>query len=209
MLGAVFGDKYSWEDYGSIMNYARITPPVPKTNYVDIAGGNSALDLTEALGGIVYEDGDIEFKFTLFSLSDLSKMKNDIHGKRGKIVLQREADYYYDGRTTCTKQVQEGRIYELYFTARVYPYKYERFESVYVESVTGQDKEVILQNASMPVMPKIKVDGNIYLIFEGVRYSMGMGEYQHPDIILQEGDNRIRLSGNGTVKFIYRKGRLI
>ena len=59
--GAVFGSLYPGEDFGALMNYARITPSEPKTCYVDIAGGDSALDLTEALGGISYEDGAIAF----------------------------------------------------------------------------------------------------------------------------------------------------
>lgn len=39
MKGAKFGNKHSKADYNAIMNYARITPPSMKENYVDIAGG--------------------------------------------------------------------------------------------------------------------------------------------------------------------------
>ena len=52
--GAIFGNRYSRDDYGAVMNYARITPPAVKENYVDIAGGDSSIDLTEAVGGLVY-----------------------------------------------------------------------------------------------------------------------------------------------------------
>ena len=58
MLGAVFGDRRS-VDYGAVMNYARITPPAVKENYVDIAGGDSDIDLTEAVGGVAFGDGRI------------------------------------------------------------------------------------------------------------------------------------------------------
>ena len=54
MYGAVFGDRYSREDYGAVMNYARVTPPAVKEVYVDIDGGDSAIDLTEAVGGCGY-----------------------------------------------------------------------------------------------------------------------------------------------------------
>ena len=46
MDGAKFGDRLSYENYEAIMNYARILPPSVKENYVDIAGGNSSIDLT-------------------------------------------------------------------------------------------------------------------------------------------------------------------
>ena len=207
--GAVFGNRYSRDDYGAVMNYARITPPAVKENYVDIAGGNSAIDLTEAVGGLVYGDGSIEFKFTLFSAGEKDRMKNDLHGKRMKIILQRERELYYDGRVSCTKEERAGPLYELYFSARVRPYKYERRETIHVETVSGTEREILLPNDAMPVMPVILVEGSILLTFGGDTYRMDQGEYQVPEITLQEGLNRIRLSGNGKVRFTYRKGRLV
>ena len=209
MEGAVFGDRYSGEDYGAIMNYARITPPAVKENYVDIAGGNSAIDLTEAVGGVVYEDGNIEFKFTLFSAEKADRMKSDLHGRRMEILLDRDPGYYYDGRISCTKEERDGRLYELYFTARVRPYKYERSESMHTEVLTEQEKEILLDNDGMPVIPVIAVKGNAVLVYAGRRYRMETGEYQIPEMTLYGGLNRLQLSGSGSIVFRYRKGRLI
>ena len=100
MQGAFFNDRYS-NDYGSIMNYARITPAAVKENYVDIAGGDSDIDLTEAVGGVVFEDGQIDFKFTFFDSQSKDRMKNDLHGRRMKIILEREPEFYYEGRVKC------------------------------------------------------------------------------------------------------------
>lgn len=207
--GAVFGNRYSWDDYGAVMNYARITPPAVKENYVDIAGGNSAIDLTEAVGGLVYGDGSIEFMFTLFSAEKKDRMKNHLHGKRMEIILDRDREFYYDGRVTCTKEERAGPLYELYFTARVRPYKYGRTETIHVETVSGTEKEILLPNDVMPVMPRILVEGSILLTFGGDAYRLERGEYQVAEITLQEGLNRLRLSGTGTVRFIYKEGRLV
>lgn len=207
--GAIFGNRYSGDDYGAVMNYARITPPAVKENYVDIAGGNSSIDLTEAVGGLVYGDGSIEFKFTLFSGEKKDRMKNDLHGKRMEIILERETEFYYDGRISCTKEERAGPLYELYFTARVRPYKYERTETIHTETISGTEKEILLPGDTMPVMPRILVEGDVLLTFGGGTYRLERGEYQVPEITLQEGLNRIRLSGEGKVRFIYRKGRLV
>lgn len=209
MYGAVFGDKYSRDDYKSIMNYARVSPPAVKEVYVDIAGGDSSIDLTEAVGGVAYEDGSIDFQFTLFSGEQAERMRNDLHGRRMDIVLEREPDYYYDGRVSCTKDEREGRLYVLGFTARVRPYKYERRETVHVETISGAEKEILLQNDRMPAMPRIRVEGSVLLSFGGVRYRMANGVYQMPEVTLHEGLNRVRVSGTGTVRFMYRKGRLV
>lgn len=206
--GAVFGEKYTREDYGAIMNYARIAPPAPKTNYVDIAGGDSSIDLSEAVGGVTYEDGSIDFLFTFFSRDAAEKMKNDLHGRRMEIVLEREREYCYNGRISAGRISQEGRIFEMGLSARIKPYKYERKESVHEERMNGGTRELLLENDAMPVMPKIRVDGEVTLLYAGTKYRMVTGEYQAPEITLYAGINRVRLSGRGTITFTYRKGRL-
>lgn len=209
MDGAVFGRKFSRDDYNAIMNYARITPPAPKTIYVDIAGGNSVIDLTEAVGGVVFEDGNIEFKFTLFSRDAAERMKNDLHGRRMDIILQREPEYVYDGRLSVMKLDQDGRTYEMYISAKVRPYKVERQECTHIEDLDGRDKEVLLDNDVMPAMLEIKVEGDVQLTYDGSRYRLKTGEYRIPEVTLFEGLNRVRLSGTGSIKFIYRKGKLV
>ena len=193
MQGALFNDKYS-NDYGAIMNYARITPAAVKENYVDIAGGDSDIDLTEAVGGVVFEDGKIDFKFTFFDRHSKEQMKNDLHGRKVRIVLENDSD---------------KSLYELCFVAKVKPYKYERRETMHIEKVSGRQKELTLFNSRMPVMPRITVTGKVSLAYEGSRYTMQTGVYQVPEITLYEGHNYMKLTGEGTIKFEYRKGQLI
>ena len=208
MDGAKFGERLSYEDYEAIMNYARIIPPSVKENYVDIAGGDSSIDLTEAVGGVVYDDGEIEFKFTLKSRENKDRMKNDLHGKRMQIVLEREPEFYYDGRIRCTKEEWNKGFYELYFRAKVKPYKYELIHKMHTEIVNGT-KEIILQNTRMPTIPQITITGSIVLVYEGMKYNMEEGVYQIPEITFFEGKNIIKVSGTGSVKFQYRRGQLI
>lgn len=208
MDGAIFGNKHSKEDYGAVMNYARVTPPSVKENYVDIAGGNSSIDLTEAVGGVVFEDGKISFKFTLLDAESKERMKNDLHGKRLKIVLEREPDFYYDGRLTFTSESQTGNIYELCMDARVSPYKMESQATVYEEEVKAA-KEIIIFNERMPAMPLVTVKGNVNVGFEGVRFALKTGIYEIPEITLHEGINRLKVSGDGGIRLEYRKGRLV
>lgn len=209
MDGVFLGLNHSKKDYHAIMNYARITPPSVKENYVDIAGGDSAIDLTEAVGGIAFEDGKIEFKFTLLRESDKNLMKNEIHGKRMHITLDKEPLFYYDGRLSFTKEERAGSYFELYLEARVKPYRIEKRDTIHTETISGKKKEIIIRNTRMPVMPKIIVTGNIHVKYANVGYSMKTGTYEIPEITFYEGYNRIAVSGNGTITFQYRKGQLI
>lgn len=208
MHGVVFGNKHSRYDYDAIMNYARITPPAVKENYIDIAGGDSSIDLTEAVGGVVFEDSKIEFKFTLFSELKKNSMKNDLHGKKVQIILEKEPEYYYEGRLSFTKEELNGNLYELYVDARIKPYKLEKQTTTYIEKVNGV-RELILSNTRMPVIPKITVSGEIHLSYEGTTYLLKNGIYEIPEVTFYEGINRITVSGSGTIQFEYKKGMII
>lgn len=207
VYGAIFGDRRSREDYGAIMNYARITPPAAKENYVDIAGGDSSIDLTEAVGGVAFEDGAIDFKFTLTDVGKKEQMKNDLHGRRMEIVLEREPEFCYEGRLSVTSEKQVGSLYELCMRAKVKPYKTEKM-MVHEEEVAGE-KDIILFSDRMPVMPTMTVKGHLTISYEGFRFALETGTYEIPEITFRDGINRVRVSGKGSIRFAYRKGRLI
>ncbi len=209
--GAVFGREYNTRaNYGAVMNYARVTPPAVKTNYVDIAGGNSSIDLTEAVGGVAYQDGQVEFKFTFPDRGGLQAMKDDLHGRRfDSIVLEREPEYYYQGRVEAVKEERRGSLWELTLAATVFPYKIEVQETEHNEEVAGKRQELLLINAVMPVMPRIAVEGNVYVKFGAYQCVLKNGEYEIPEITLHKGLNRLQVSGNGRLRFRYHKGKLI
>lgn len=207
VYGARFGDKSSKEDYNAIMNYARITPPAIKENYVNIAGGNSSIDLTEAVGGVVFEDGEIDFKFTLFDADSKEQMKNDLHGRRMKIVLDREPEFYYEGRLSVISIKQTGNLYELCMKAKVKPYKMGRM-LVHEEKIKGE-KELVLFSKRMPVVPIITVVGSIAVSYMGIRFALETGIYEIPEVTFQDGMNRLKVSGSGTIRLEYREGQLI
>lgn len=208
MQGAIFGNKHSVEDYESIMNYARITTPTVKENYVDVPGGNSSLDLTEAVSGVTFNDGQISFKFTFFDEEKRSMMKNDLHGKRLKIILEREPEYYYDGRLLCRDGDYTGKIFELYIDARVAPYKQERQMTVHTENITSA-KEIILFNDRMPTMPAITVEGSIKVTYSNCSYLLVDGTYTIPEVTLLDGINILHVDGKGRLKLQYRKGKIV
>lgn len=208
MKGAIFGDKGSKEDYAAIMNYARVTTPTVKENYVDVPGGNSSLDLTEAVSGITLNDGQISFKFTFLQEENRSKMKNDLHGKKLKIILEREPEYFYNGRLSCKEGEYAGNIYELYIDARVAPYKQEVRMTEHTEVITSAC-DIILMNDRMPAMPSMTVNGDVSLTYNGINVRMTSGTYTIPEITLYEGMNRLHVDGRGSIRLEYRKGRIV
>lgn len=192
------------------MNYARVTPPSVKTNYIDIAGSNSSIDLTEAVGGLTYSDGKIEFKFTFKNREDMQAMMDDLHGRKFEaIILEREPEYYYSGRIEVKKQAQVRNTFELELMATVGPYKIEVQESEHNEDCSGKLHEIILSNSRMDVIPTITVQGNVYLETPDYKCVLKTGIYNIPEIVLHAGINRWKVSGNGSIRLNYHKGKLI
>lgn len=208
LYGAIFGDKHSADDYKSIMNYARIVTPMVKENYVDVPGGNSSLDLTEAVSGVMLGDGQINLKFTFLSRRDRGRMKNDLHGKKLRIVLEEEPEYFYEGRLFCRDGDYARNLHEMYIDARVAPYKQEIQQTVHIEEVRAA-KEILLINGRMPSMPSITVTGNIVIVYNGNRFRLSEGTYAIPEITLLDGINRLQASGRGSLEIKYRKGEII
>ena len=63
--GIYFDDIHSYFDLNLILAPFVPTPAEPKTNYIDITGGDGSLDLTEGLGEVKYKDRNFTFTFTI------------------------------------------------------------------------------------------------------------------------------------------------
>ena len=96
----------TWEDWHLIpSSRPTIVTPQPKTNLVKIPGRSGSLDLSNYLYGThpVYgpRTGTLEF----YVANDIEpwmdirrKIAAVLHGKRIKMVLEDEPEYYYEGR---------------------------------------------------------------------------------------------------------------
>ena len=122
--------KNTWSDWHLIPTQKPVFPaPEFEANYVDIPGRNGSLDLSDYLtGGPSYKDRIGSFEF-IFVGSDMNTMLNTIcqflQGKKMKIVLSDDPNFYYEGRVSVTNKADQGYP-RLTFACRVGPYKTNR-----------------------------------------------------------------------------------
>ena len=64
---------------------------------------------------------------------------------------------------------------------------------------------VIVPNLRKRVCPVLEVTGTVKMTFNGNEYTLNSGVQQIVNFILNEGDNTVKFSGNGTVKMTYRR----
>lgn len=102
-----FGTKNTWDEWGLMPIHEgkiEIATPTTKTEHVEIAGSDNALDLTEVLTGYPLfnsRQGSLKFRFIDNGIpvrSRFNNLKNFLHGKYMRMEVEDEPEYYYMGR---------------------------------------------------------------------------------------------------------------
>lgn len=143
--GIYFDDIHSFYDLNLILAPFVPVPATAKTNYIEITGGDGSLDLSEALGEIKYKARDFTFTFTINPLDAMtfdekvSQVSNALNGKRCKITLDRDPDYYWEGRCTVDKYAQDKNLKQISVKATVKPYKLKQNETVVYAPLCGKN----------------------------------------------------------------------
>lgn len=182
MNGVYFNELHSYNDFNLIMAPFTPAPAMPKTSYMDIAGGNGSLDFTEAFGEVKFNDRDLKFTFTIDPAETMTfdekvtQISNALNGKKCKITLDRDADYYWDGRLTVNEYLQNKSIGQIVISATVRPYKLKQQETLAAATLCGKN----LFNAADPVVNSRSLATH-ELIENGIRVkvtSKGSGNYR-------------------------------
>lgn len=104
MDGVTFGTKHSYRDWGLLLKSRPvISPPSPKTVYVDIPGSDGMIDLTESLtGDVKFDNRTIKCEFVVLDARNrwsalYSDVMNYLHGQYLQIILDEEHITMRDG----------------------------------------------------------------------------------------------------------------
>ena len=133
MQGVSFDNKHSYRTWRMLLKSKPvISPPTPKTKLIQVPGSNTVIDLTEALTGEVkYEPRTIRCVFCVIGGRQkwpavYSAILNEIHGRRTKIVMDDDPNYYYIGRVAVSQFDSDEASATIVVTAEVEPYKRAR-----------------------------------------------------------------------------------
>lgn len=207
MKGVKFGEYHSWNDFSLILSEKKIGSPSPKTETIDIPGGDGVLDLTEFFGEVRYNNRPLEFVFSTKVpqsefLALFSRVQNALHGQKMRIVLDDDPEWFYVGRITVSEWKANKAIGKLTIDCDCEPYKTKINETVVVVEVT-EETTVNLPNSKKRVVPTIDITGTVNLTYGANYYALSEGRYDLPAVLLENGNNSILLSGTGTATFTY------
>ena len=190
--------------------------PQSQSNTITVPGRNSPIRFTEALGRVAYQPRSFDMTFSM--LGDradfdilVSTVVNQFAGKLCRVTLTEDTMLYavgtleavpsYDpltGKGTLELSCTDGDSF-LYHTEET------------TITITGGGT-VVLANDYMPVVPVITVTAETTLRWaidgESFQKTVSAGSWEIPELELRQGENSISITGEGTVTFIYREGRL-
>ena len=190
--------------------------PQSQSNTITVPGRNSPIRFTEALGRVAYQPRSFDMTFSMLGHRadyDLlvSLTVNQFAGKLCRVTLTEDPTLYalgtleaapsYDpltGKGTLELSCMDGDAF-LYHAEET------------VVNVSGGGT-VILANDYMPVVPVITVTAETTFRWtidgESFQKTVSAGTWEIPELELRHGDNSVSVTGEGTVTFVYREGRL-
>lgn len=127
MNTVTFGNYRSHDDLMLLLTSKKIGTPAPKTELIDIPGGDGILDLTEFFDGTKYKNRQLSFEFativnrSLF-MQQFTMVQNLLHGKKMRIQLS-DDEWYYTGRVSVNDWTADRSVGRFSVDCDCEPYK--------------------------------------------------------------------------------------
>lgn len=226
------GDKNTWDDWHLIpASRPLFNPPPVKTNYIDIPARDGNMDLTEVLTGKpVYNNRTGSWTFYVENgFKDWTVLYSEImvylHGREFRAVLEDDPGYYYEGRFQVNSWRSDPNYSMIVIDYNVGPYKKSstdngddwlwdpfNFETGVIRSyknlVVDGSLTVTVIGDVMEVIPVIICSAAMSVTFEETTYSLIRGSNYVVGIKIQEGEQDLVFTGNGTITIEGIGGRL-
>jgi phage-related protein len=216
MKGITFGAYHSYNDFGLIRSKKEMESPPVKEVKQEIEGADSDLDLTDFFGEPKYEKAKHRFTFSTLAISEeeflslASTVKNALHGKKVRIILDDDPAFYYVGRVFVSKHHNEKQIGTIVIECDCEPYKLKLAKTVVSKAVNGTEV-VTLTNLRKRAVPEVLIatGSSINIVYkESNVWDLGSGSYTLPELELIEGDNLVTVTGTGNITFTWQEAGL-
>lgn len=212
MKGITFGTYHSYDDLKLILTHKEMGSPAVKENRIDIPGADGTIDLTDFFGEPKYDDVKHKFDFTTTEpqsdfLTQFSTVKNAIHGKKVRIILDDDPTFFYLGRCHVSSFTNEKGVGTVSVDCECEPYKYKIDKTVVTQAVNGTEV-ITLTNSRKRAVPVITTTAAMTVAFGDGTWTTSAGTYTIPELELVEGDNLVSVTGTGSITFTWREGSM-
>lgn len=225
--------KHTYRDYGLFpKSKMSVQPPDVRETYIDIAGRDGELDLSEVLTGYpTYGSRDAKFEFTVIDRSRwdhvYSRLMNEIHGRKMYVIIDEDSKYYYTGRVKVNSFKSKKNTATIVVDGYLDPYKVSlaatseqwlwdpfNFETDiardYSDLIVDSSSTYTIIGSRMPVNPQFKASASGMTVnIDGNSYNLSTS-YSTPTgfPVLRDKEYQMTFSGSGTVSIRFAIGSL-
>lgn len=226
------GGKHTFTDWGMVPAEIPVfSPPIPKTNYLDIPASNGSIDYTEVLTEkVYYQNRTGNFSFIVLDsgtwASTYSTVLNFLQGKRLNCILDDDTAYFYTGRFWVNEWKSSRQHSTIVIDYNVEPYKQsisnttgsidwlwnDLFNTtIYYGTfaVNGSKTRTLINPSGDNVTPKFVCSAQMLVNFSGQNFILEAGETTSPGFSLAPGNNVLSFTGMGTVLVDYALGKIL
>lgn len=215
MKGIRIGNLHTYNDLKLIMVSKEIGSPPVKSKKLDIEGADSSLDYTDFFGEPKYDDLTHKFQCETIEpqsefLTQFSKVKNAVHGKKDRIILDDDPSFFYVGRCSVSNFTNEKGVGRINIECDCEPYKYKLNKTTVSMAVDGTES-ITLTNGRKRAVPEVTIEteGSMNIVYQDSNiWDLGSGSFTLPELELVEGINTVTVTGTGTVTFTWQEGDL-
>lgn len=235
--GATINGYHTYKDLGLVVgNNNVVQPPVPKLNIIDIPGSSVRLDLTETLTDRTeYEGRTLTFEFGIQAPKEewagiCKKTLLLFHGKKVKVVMDSEPEYYYEGRATLSGLDRVGSIGTFTMSVDAEAFKYDLSDSTgnwewdslnfetgmireYSDIAVDGSTSLLIQGSDIPMVPTFTVtnysnEKDAYIRYNSVRYNLVSGKNRFAKVVIPTTGGRVYFYGKYTMTVDVKGGSL-
>lgn len=233
MRGINFNGKHSYKDMGLTIASRSIGNPSKIKRKERVPFSNQVYDYSDIYVGQEYEERPLTYTLNVIDNQNHSKehfsmMKiailNWLMGPNTKVKLTDDAipGFYFLAEVENGPALEEREFYgTLTVDFIAYPFKISELEEGHdiwdefnflldyaqnTEFDVEESINITLYNPGIePTKPKIQTTNEMQIIKDGTIFNIPAGESSSYDLILMPGKNELKIKGNGSISFRFRK----
>ena len=225
--------RSTWTDWKLIpTSRLSVNPPEPKYNFIDVPGTSREIDLTDAVAGHVnYGPRTGSWEFVIVDPDVVwyelySEIMEFIQGKRCRVVLRPDMDYYYEGRLYVNEFKSNPDNSTIVIDYHFGPFKYDYNDDLdqlenwitqlnYIDNQQTQAEfELEAGGAShtldvdvfAPTVPRFVISGGPVQLLVSSDNWKGVGTYTIPTGGDYTNENIVMMNGPGSLTFYVESG---
>lgn len=230
--GITLNGKHSFKDFGLLMQNFEIGSPNKSKVTVKVPYSSRQVDFSTIMGFQPYERRTLTFEFGFFNDYDMVQLQdkriqilNWLMETNGDSIIEFDLikNYYFMGEVVVGPEVEMAwnSTGTLKLTIDAHPFKIAKllegndvwdnfnFTSDIAQNVeyniVGSANISIYNVGFNPIEPIIITDNNMALSIGDVTYQLVSGNNSLDGLVLNVGENSVKIVGTGHVKFEFRK----